>query len=256
MSDKNVLHLILGCKKSPYSLIEDAAKKTWMTKTPDNIKSIFMYGGASSIFWDEGDSFYVDISESHSNNICLYKTIMAFETFIESDFDYIYRTNSTGYFDLHIVNEFLKDKPTSNFYCGNVQHYERTKNTPSAPERGIKYASGASYFLSKDVVKLIIENQHILYSYNFPGWCDDVAMGKFITEYLNIDIDDSSKRVFVSYDNDEDPRIIIDDNLDMSHYHYRIQDSADGQPINNIKSLFKIHELKLRKNTLENTDLI
>ncbi len=254
MSDKNVLHLVLGCKSHPYSLIEDAAKKTWMTKTPDNIKSIFMYGGSSNIFWDEKNSFYVDRPENHFYNICMYKTIKAFEIFIETDYDYIYRTNNTGYFDLFRVNDFLKDKPTENFYCGSIQYYGKSKDTPTAPENSIKYASGASYFLSKDIVKLIIENQNVLYSYNLPGWCDDVAMGKLITEHLGIDIDSRSERLIVSYENTAEPRVLIDDNLDMSHYHYRIQDSADGNPDNNIKSMFKIHELKLNnqyRNTIE-----
>lgn len=243
----NVLHLVLGSKSDFYIPIEESARKTWATNCPENIKTIFMYGGATNIFWDENDSFYVDRPENHCYNICLYKTIRAFETFIESNFDYIYRTNCTGYFDLHLVSEFLKDKPTCNFYCGSIQYYEKSKNTPTAPLKGIKYASGASYFLSRDIVEKIIEHKDIIYSYNLPGWCDDVCMGKFITQYLNIDIDESSRRLIVSYDNDEYPRIIIDDDLDLSHYHYRIQDSADGNLDNTIKSMFKIHQLKNAK---------
>ena len=125
--------------------------------------------------------------------------------------------------------------------------YERSSNTPTAPYPGINYASGASFFLSKDIVKKIIKHKDIIYSYNLPGWCDDVSMGKFITEDLNIDIDKSSERIIVSYDNHEHPRIVIDDNLDLSHYHYKIQDSSDGNSVNNIKSMFKIHQLKILK---------
>lgn len=243
----NILHLVLGCKSFHYTPIENAAKETWLKNPPENIKTIFMYGESDKIYWDGEESFYVNRPENHHYNICLYKTITAFEWFIESEFDYVYRTNNTGYFDLNKVNKFVEGKPTENFYCGNSQMYERSFNTPTAPYPGINYASGASFFLSKDIVKKIIEHKDIIYSYNLPGWCDDVSMGKFITEYLNIDIDKSSERIIVSYDNHEHPRIVIDDNLDLSHYHYKIQDSSDGNSVNNIKSMFKIHQLKISK---------
>lgn len=219
----NVLHLILGCKHSNYILIENAARDTWMRRTPENVKSIFMYGGEYKIFWDENDSFYVNRPESHYANICLYKTIKAFETFIESDFDFIFRTNNTGYFDLYNVIKFLKDKPTEIFYCGYPGKYNKK----------INFISGSGYFLSKDIVEKIIENQEIIYSYNLPGWCDDVSIGKYITEELNIEINSDCKRINLS------PEDITND-LDMGHYHYRILNNGDAE------SLYRIHELKCK----------
>lgn len=233
----NVLHLVLGCKNSHFNPIEVAAKETWVKNSPDNVKTIFMYGGSSSIFWDGDQSFYVDRPENHFYNICLYKTITAFEWFIESNFDYVYRTNNTGYFDLNEVSKFLENKPTENFYCGNSQMYERCENTPTAPYPGINYASGASYFLSKDLVQRVIEHKEVIYSYNLPGWCDDVSMGKFITEHLKVSVDNSSKRLLVTFED-------INQNMDLSHYHYRIEESSRGDSIGNVKSLYKLHNLK------------
>jgi hypothetical protein len=235
----NVLHLVLGCKNNNYSKIEESAKNTWVKIYPDNIKTIFMYGDSSKIYWDDKDSFYVNLPESHQYNICLYKTITAFEIFIESNFDYIYRTNNTGYFDLNLTSEFLENKPRTNFYCGNIQLYERMGSAP------IQYASGASFFLSRDIVEKIIENKELIYSYDLPGWCDDVMIGKFITEYLNIDINNSSKRLLVNLKNNElccgELTYKIDDKLDMNHYFYRI---TEKYVENKIESLYKIHSLK------------
>lgn len=218
----NILHLVLGTKNDHYSPIENAAKQTWIKRCPKNIKTIFMYGGSEKKYWDGEDSFYVDRPEDHYNNICLYKTITAFEMFIESNFDYIYRTNNTGYFDLNLVSQFMENKSKKNFYCGHPGVYNN-----------INFASGSSYFLSRDLVEKIIEDQDIIYSYNFPGWCDDVSIGRYVTETLGIEINKEAKRI------DLNPQDISDD-LDMLHYHYRILNKGD------INSIYSIHELKCK----------
>jgi hypothetical protein len=228
----NILHFVLGSKGDHYTPIEQAAKDTWFKCSPDNIKTIFMYGGSKKIYWDDEDSFYVDRPENHYYNICLYKTIKAFETFIETDFDYIYRTNNSGYFDLNLVNKFLLDAPKKQFYCGNHQEYKDNLNP-----KEIHYASGASYFLSRDIVEKIIDEQDLIYSYNLPGWCDDVAIGKYITEHLGICINEMSKRFVVNLNT-------IHDNIDLTHYHYRIEESSLGDSVGNAKLLYRIHELK------------
>ncbi len=214
----NIIHLVLGSKNDHYLSIEEAAKQTWVKDSPEHIKTIFMYGGSEKIYWDNQDSFYVDRKESL--DICLYKTICAYETFLESDFDYIFRSNCTGYFDLNLISKFLEDKPSENFYCGCI-----------GVLNGINFASGSGYFLSKDIVKKIVKNKSLLYSYQLPGYYDDVTVGKFITQHLNIDINTEARRIDLSPDE-------VYDNLDMSHYHYRILNSGSSQ------SLYKIHELK------------
>lgn len=216
----NVLHLALGTKDSHYSPIESAARETWIKNSPDNVKTIFMYGDSSTIFWDEDSSFYVNRPESLET--CFYKTISAFEVFLDSEFDFIFRSNNTGYFDLNLLSKFIENKPKENFYCGCVG--ELNGNT---------FASGSGYFISKDIVKKIVENKKVLYNYQMPGWYDDVIIGKFITEFLMIDIDPSAKRLDITYND-------ISDDLDMSHYHYRILDHGDS------KSIYRIHELKCK----------
>ena len=214
---KKILNLVLGCKDSHYGPIDKAAKETWATESPENIITIFMYGGGEKIFWDGEDSFYVDKPESIA--ICPYKTICAYETFLETEFDFIYRSNGTGYYDLNIVNKFLEDKPTENFYCGVHGNLN-----------GINFASGSSYFLSKDLVKKLVENKSTLYGYDMPGWQDDVIVGRYL-QSIGVPINPSARRIDLN-PND------IDENLDMSHYHYRILNKGCA------RSLYKIHELK------------
>lgn len=217
---KKILNLVLSCKDVHYAPIDEAAKKTWATESPENVITIFMYGGAKSIFWDGKDSFYVDKKESL--DICPYKTITAYETFLDTNFDYIFRCNITGYYDLNLVSEFLEDKPSKNFYCG-----------VNGELNGTNFASGSAYFLSKDLVEQIVKNKNVLYNYGMPGWCDDVMIGKFVTEFLGVQIDPSAKRIDLEASE-------ITDDLDMSYYHYRILNKGDAS------SLYRIHGLKCK----------
>ncbi len=218
----NILHLVLGTKNDHYLPIEKAAKQTWAKDPPENIKTIFMYGGSEKIYWDNQDSFYVDKPEG--KDICLYKTLLAFQQFLEFDFDYIFRSNITGYFDYNLINTFIKNKPTEKFYCGFLGRVD-----------GIDFASGSGYFLSRDLVIQIIENMNLLLNYKTPNGCDegcdDVLVGKFITQVLQIKINPTAKRLDISAND-------ISDNLNMSHYHYRILFKGDADAI------YKIHELK------------
>jgi hypothetical protein len=215
-----ILILSLGCKNDHYLPINDAARNTWLTKSPTNIKTVFLYGG-KEIFYDGLNSFYVDQEEHYG--LMLYKTICAFEFFLKNyEFDYIFRCNETGYFDLENMNKFIQDKPLNNFYCGIVGELN-----------GDLFASGSGFFISKDVVLKLVENKNSLdYNYNF----EDVFLGRFIIKNLKIDIHPSARRI------DLDPNIIPDD-LDMTHYHYRIVHGGSAS------ALYKIHQLKY--NTLD-----
>jgi hypothetical protein len=217
-----ILHLILGCKSDHYIPIENADKDTWLKNPPNNIKTIFMYGGSDKIYWDKNHSFYVDKSEDLS--ICLYKTILAFEHFLNSEFDYVFRSNNTGYFDYELINQFIENKPKEKFYCGYLGYVD-----------GIKFASGSGYFLSKDLVNKVVKNKTDLLNHSIPNscneGCDDVIIGKFITQTLGVEINPTAKRLDLSLQD-------ISENLDMSHYHYRIL--FEGNP----ECIYKIHELK------------
>jgi hypothetical protein len=215
-----ILHLVLGCKNSHYSSIEKSALDTWVSNIPDNIKLVFMYGGKDRVYYDNDKSFYVDKKETI--DLCLYKTICAFEFFLDYEFDFIFRSNITGYFDLNLVIEFLKDKQTKNFYCGCIGNLN-----------GDYFASGSGYFISRNLVESIVENKNTLYNYGMPGWCDDVSVGKFITQELGLDINKSARRLDLNPDD-------ISDKLDMSHYHYRILNKGD------VNSIYRIHELKCK----------
>ena len=245
---KKVLHLALGTKHSHWECIYENAKTTWMACSPPNIKTIFMFGGENKIFWDGDNSFYVDRADNHSTQVLLYKTIKAFEWFYESEYDYIYRTNCTGYFDLKLVSEYLENKPTTNFYSGFIGNFTSSQYASYCGLIGnfdsFQYASGASFFLSKNLVKQIIDNQDLLFGYNYPSWMDDVCIGHFLNQELGINIDDditsNNLRKRVTPEN-------IDDDLDMSFFHYYVDprnSNVKNLGDSYVRLINKIHQLK------------
>lgn len=91
------------------------------------------------------------------------KTVAAFRhLLLTEDFDYILRTNSSTYVNLHKLEEFVQTIPDTGYYGGTLWR-----------SHGIEYATGTSILLSRDLVD---------YAAHDPRWefdhIDDVALGK------------------------------------------------------------------------------
>jgi hypothetical protein len=116
------------------------------------------------------------------------------------DFEYLFKCCAGCYVVQKNMLKFLQDKPKTNFYCGRIGKCGK-----------IAYASGSGFFLSKDLVKLLIDNP-----YGFRcQWCDDLGFGTFFAK-KGIQVSDAPRQDFI---ND-----VIKD-LDMSIYHYHFRHS-------------------------------
>jgi len=227
-----ILHLVLAANTEHYKKIERAANETWNLNKPDNVTTVFLYGGSQTTFFDGSGSFFVNKKEGL--DICLYKTLCAFEFFLQNDFDYIFRSNITGYFDYQVINEFIRSKATSKFYCGI-----------KGKHRGIPFASGSGFFLSRDLVENIVQNKTTLHSYqsNLPDGTDDVAIGKYLIQDLKIDVAPLARRLDLTPDQ-------INASLDMTHYHYRVVTrkewihGKEQAPSGDGEAIREIHKLK------------
>lgn len=147
MSDrKNIIILVLSHYEEPYVMLENCIRETWANHNLDNVKVFFYHGGDKERL--EGDKIITEYPEGLSN--IGYKTIRAFEILLKNnDFDYIFRTNSSSYVNIKKLVNYLDDKPLHNFYHGKIAYYD-----------DVEFASGCGYFLSKDVVKKIVENKN------------------------------------------------------------------------------------------------
>lgn len=175
-----------------YTKFYEAQKNTWDSDKIDDVDTFYYFGNHSK---DEiiGDKIFVNTGEGVPN--CGYKTIKAFELIKNLDFDFVFRTNATSYIDKKMLLEFIKTKPKDRFYSGYIGFYE-----------GIKFASGSGYFISKDIIDIIL---------NFKNdWnhdlIDDVALSKVLLKNNIIPTNN------IRYD-------VTTKQIPMNFFHYRLK---------------------------------
>jgi len=171
-----VLALVLAADGN-YRTWVDSIKETWGATSDDQVRTLYYYGlregfpapakGKAEL---HGDVIVCDCVEAFER--VLPKTVMTYELVLrEFDFDYVFRCCATSYFHKGKALEFLKDKPRTGFYCG-----------VPVPRPTVTFASGAGYFLSRDLVEKIASGGKKIYSYRIPWNMDDVAVAKLLFE--------------------------------------------------------------------------
>jgi hypothetical protein len=190
-----------------YSKLESSIRSTWGNYLSDNI-DIFYYYGSSDEFKVVDDKIYSKHTDSIIN--IGYKTIDAFEYLYNNiEFNYLYRTNSSSYINIKKMMDFIREKPLTNFYSARVNIENKS---------GVKFGSGSGYFISKDIVKFVIENK-IKWNHNL---IDDVALGSLLlnngfnlTPCSRLDIDDiKNDEIFYN------SSIVDKSHLDLN-FHFR-----------------------------------
>jgi hypothetical protein len=146
------------------------------------------------------------------------KTIQAFEFLSNNhEFDYIFRTNLSSYVDLPRLYEKLNQKKFT--YDGVV-----------GADNGVKFASGAGYVISKDLVQHVIVNKD---SWNH-GMIDDVAMGHMMNKIGINPIGELTRQTFLN----------VNETVDVNQYHYRCKQTERTQDAFIMR---RIHEIKYKQ---------
>lgn len=237
MSSITILGLMLasdGCE-SPgrcYKNMVEACKKTWINSSTENCKIFAVYGkqGREQLLNNQSlviieDCIIVNTTEARSN--LLKKTIKAMEYCLEyhQDYDYFFRPNCGSYVNTRLLKEFLLDKPRTNYY-----------SSMNGLFNGIKYGSGACILFSKDIVKILVENQDKL-EYNGEIYMDDVAIGKFLNTY-GIPLQTDALRYICNNEQE------IESKIDSKCYHYYFNHTI------NPNLIYKCHKLTVEKGFL------
>lgn len=193
-----ILISVLSLNKEPYIGLEKTIRETWASENHEDVEVIYYYGDSNEIKLI-GDRLFLDSPEGLMN--IGHKTLKMYEYILENfTFDYIFRTNSSSYVNIEKLKEFISDKPKEKFYSGVIGTFNG----------GLKYASGSGYFISKDLVNVVILNK--------GDWdhriIDDVSLGKLMGG-MNITIYEG-RRYDIPYNYTYDPEMI-------NHYHYRLK---------------------------------
>ena len=216
---------ILGFDGEGYDKMVDACRNTCYSSPPDNVKVFYLYGHrpgypVPETYAVSGDCFYNNSPEGRV--MCLDKTIAFFEYCIENeDFDFILRANCGSYIDIERLLYFIKvlslDKQDTylGWWC---------------PVYGT--ASGAGYLLSRDVVKLLVENKDKLHYWNHPHFVmDDVSVGRLLLE-LGVTLNKMALRTNLKYPDIKDH----DFKNNKYQYHYYFRHTIDP------RCLYEVHK--------------
>lgn len=230
---------VLANDEGGYSEMVEACRETCYNEIPNDISVYYIYGHRKGIETPEtyrldGDCFYNNSSESRNNLIL--KTINFFEyCYNNLDFDYIFRPNCGSYVNLRKLKEKIEqeDFPKNEVYLG-IKGISRD---------GTRYASGSGFLASKDLIKKIVESKKEILYPGMPGFImDDVSIGKFVTEFLSLDITPGAQRQDITLDaiNSSENKI------DFDCYHYYFKHTIEP------KCLYGIHKKIKERNSKYN----
>ena len=165
-----VLISVLTMDEEPYISLENKIRETWLLDAKaENIDVIFYFGNVTDN--PKENRLFLPINESWGT--INKKTFLMFEHIKKNfEFDFLIRTNSSSYIDIKNLLNFLKDKPTNNYYSGKLGNRHNQ----------YQFGAGSCYILSRDLLDYIVDNEN-LWDFHLP---DDVAVAAILIDHKNI----------------------------------------------------------------------
>jgi hypothetical protein len=197
-----------------YSKFYEMQNKTWDSIPFDGVET-FYYVGNGKKKEISGKLIINNLPETVQNEA--YKFINFLEHTINMDYDYVFHTNSSSYVDKKLLYNWLLDKPRDKFYSGVKGEYN-----------GHYFASGCGFTISKDVVKIMLDNQ----SKWEHGCCDDATLG-ILLKNSNINVYEAPRFDIVNYDG----------TIPTNYFHYRCKTSNRELDIINLQRIHAIKQL-------------
>jgi len=169
--------LVLTHNEWPYNMMENTIRETWGKEKDPNVEIYYSLGRVDDLKVNS-DTIYAPYFEGYVN--IGYKTIYAFEYLLTTDFDFLFRPNTSSFVNIPKLNEFVKTLPIEKYYGaspisfngGGVEELDKI-NGPTV------CGSGCGYIISRDLVQLIVDNkdkwEHRL--------IDDLALCKFLYDF-------------------------------------------------------------------------
>jgi hypothetical protein len=157
------LVLVLAARMAPYPALVKTIERTWASREVEDVAVLFYFGGME--LREAKRKVYLPVPDDLGG--LGEKTLAAFRHVLDTrDFDVVFRTNCSSYVDLPNLRAYLlahgRDR---GFYAGHVGEHD-----------GLRFASGSGYFLSRDLVELVVKAQ--------SAWdhavLDDVALGALL----------------------------------------------------------------------------
>lgn len=161
-----ILVIVIAAEFEPYVSLKKACKSTWGSSTRQDIQVLYLHAIPDTMPHIINDDLIVSGDEGMRN--IGYKTLQAFEYCLNSlDFDYIFRTNLSSYVHLNGLFKYAQALTPISIYKGVIGNH-----------KGISFASGSGYLISKDLVKYTLEHKD---KWEHIELLDDVALAQVLS---------------------------------------------------------------------------
>lgn len=175
-----VLVLVLSADPGVFAQLTSAIRDTWGNDTREDFRVMYYYGfrpegprpRVGEVIRD-GDVLVAGIPAGVKS--ILPETLMVFDHVRRSmmqDYDYIFRCCAGSYLVRDELLRWIDDKPRDGLWAGVTGPF----NDPTW-----NFVSGSGFFLSPDLLNMVVDNRREILSY-YPGdyEMDDVAIGRFL----------------------------------------------------------------------------
>lgn len=210
--------LVLSSHTYPSIRNSKIQKKIFFNQN-NNIKEIYWYKQGSKEILQNKNAVLVEndlfINADDSSIGMGLKTIIAFEWMLEnSDFNYLFRTNTSSYVSVYNLNQFIEN----NFQEQEFVYSGLLHSTNDKYKKKIDFASGSGFLLNRKTVELVVEKQD---EWDHQYW-DDVSLALLLRKY---DIIPQQGFRFDVTGN------VYKQSLDLKNYHFRCRiDNHYGYP--------------------------
>jgi hypothetical protein len=208
------LVLVLGTRFRPYPMLIRAAEATWASVAVPDVEVIFYFGNGGPRESRGHLTLPVPDDFAHIGE----KTIVCFEYLLENrEFDLVFRTNCSSYVDLANLRSYAAEHARAQgFYAGT-----------SSTHDGVAFASGSGYFLSRDLVELVVHERD---SWNHE-LLDDVALGLLLSNAGQFPV--QAPRIDYAT-----PRDVAE--VDVSQFHFRCKTSSRAR-LDDVEIMLRLH---------------
>lgn len=209
-----ILVLVLAARAWPYPLLIRTIERTWASVDADGVSTLFYYGGDR--LEERGNRLYLPVTDALPAGR---KTVAAFEHVLaDRDFDFVFRTNASSYVELPNLHAFVEQHAhAERFYCGHRGMYGE-----------LPFASGSGYFLSRDLVRLVVDRREQL-DQSLP---DDIAVAALMRE-AGVELIDVPR---ADYRSAREVR-----NVDTSQFLFRCKTESPSR-IGDVRIMLALHQ--------------
>tara|TARA_B100001250_G_scaffold413578_1_gene448171 strand:- start:4194 stop:5105 length:912 start_codon:yes stop_codon:yes gene_type:complete len=209
--NKKVIIIVQNSNQYPSNIIIPFIKKTWVKKTDHKV---FFYQGENKHERIDKMDIYLDAPGHYAG--MGEKFIKCIELVDKKfEYDYIFNTTTGSYINSEKFDQFIKNLPKKSVYCAPEDFYPPINRTE---ENTIAFGSGRGVFLSRDIIKLIINKKN---EWDHSIGLNDVSLGKLLNEN-NIPLTIGYRQDFFGY-----PQI---NELNSDNYHFGFRLDTSGIP--------------------------